>query len=181
MVLVRATTAADWRSLRDTRLAALRDAPDAFATTYAQDAAITEAEWRDRATRWHMFLAFIPEAGIPEAGIPEAGIPEPGEIQHAGAQAAGMAGCFAAEAGSVHLVAMFVRPQARGLGVGEALIDTVLGWARDHDATSVDLWVTETNTPARRLYERRGFTPDGRRQPLPSNPALTEIAMSRAP
>jgi GNAT superfamily N-acetyltransferase len=176
MVLVRATTAADWRSLRDTRLAALRDAPDAFAVTYAHDAAITEAEWRDRAARWHMFLAFVPEPSTPQLSERE-----PGAEKHAEAQAAGMAGCFAAEAGSVHLVAMFVRPQARGLGVGEALIDAVLGWARDHDATSVDLWVTETNTPARRLYERRGFTPNGRRQPLPSNPALTEIAMSRAP
>ena len=40
---------------------------------------------------------------------------------------------------------MFVRPQARGRGVGEALIDAVTGWARERDATSVHLWVTETN------------------------------------
>ncbi len=73
---------------------------------------------------------------------------------------------------------MFVRPTARGLGVGEALIDAVLGWARAHDAASVDLWVTEANKSARRLYERCGFTPTGARQPLPSNPALTEMAMS---
>jgi ribosomal protein S18 acetylase RimI-like enzyme len=47
----------------------------------------------------------------------------------------------------------------------------------DHDATSVQLWVTETNTDARRLYESCGFVLSGGRQPLPSNPLLSEVAM----
>ena len=42
---------------------------------------------------------------------------------------AGMAGDQAAP-GTVELISMFVRPQARGRGVGEALIDVVIGWAR---------------------------------------------------
>ena len=173
MVLVRATTAADWQALRDLRLTALRDAPDAFATSYAQDAAVTEAQWRDRAANSTMFLAFVRGPG---ASRP-ASAPRPGEEQEQ-EQPVGMAGCYPAGAGSVHLIAMFVRPSARGRGVSEALIDAVLGWARTHDAASVDLWVTEANKSARRLYERCGFTPTGARQPLPSNPALTEIAMS---
>jgi ribosomal protein S18 acetylase RimI-like enzyme len=41
------------------------------------------------------------------------------------------------------------------------------------------LWVAEANEPARRLYERYGFTPTGDRQPLPSNPAVPEIRMRR--
>jgi GNAT superfamily N-acetyltransferase len=165
LVLVRAATAADWQALRDIRLDSLREAPDAFAVSYAEDAAVTEAQWRDRAGgQWTMFLAFVPGLSVAHPGQE---------------QPAGMAGCFPAEAGSVHLVAMFVRPAARGRGVGEALIEAVLGWARDHGAASLDLWVTEANKPARRLYERCGFTPTGARQPLPSNPALTEIAMSR--
>jgi ribosomal protein S18 acetylase RimI-like enzyme len=44
----------------------------------------------------------------------------------------------------------------------------------------VHLWVTETNKAARRMYERSGFTPTGERQPLPSDPALMELAMARA-
>jgi ribosomal protein S18 acetylase RimI-like enzyme len=43
----------------------------------------------------------------------------------------------------------------------------------------VHLWVTETNPHARALYERLGFTPTGERQPLPSDPSIGEIAMSR--
>ena len=41
------------------------------------------------------------------------------------------------------------------------------------------LWVTETNAPARALYERCGFTLTGERQPLPSDPSIGEVAMSR--
>jgi ribosomal protein S18 acetylase RimI-like enzyme len=74
---------------------------------------------------------------------------------------------------------MWVRPPARGHGVGEALIAAVLDWAQARHARSVHLWVTETNKPALGLYERCGFKPTGERQPLPSNPALGELAMAR--
>ena len=71
------------------------------------------------------------------------------------------------------------RPQARGRGVGEAIIEAVAGWAIRQGAATVHLWVTETNKPARMLYERCGFTVTGERQPLPSSPALGEIGMQR--
>jgi GNAT superfamily N-acetyltransferase len=75
--------------------------------------------------------------------------------------------------------AAFVRPQARGRGVGEAVIEAVAGWAIQKGATAVHLWVTETNKRARMLYERCGFTATDERQPLPSDPALIEIGMLR--
>lgn len=46
MVSVRATGPGDWELVRDVRLAALRDAPDAFASTYQREAAYTEEQWR---------------------------------------------------------------------------------------------------------------------------------------
>ena len=90
-----------------------------------------------------------------------------------------MAGGYQEVPGTIELISMFVRPQARGRGVGEVLIDAVIGWARQQDATCVHLWVTETNKPARLLYERRGFSLTAERQPLPSNPALGEVGMTR--
>ncbi len=39
MVLVRETVPDDWRALRDIRLTALRDEPDAFGSTYAEQVA----------------------------------------------------------------------------------------------------------------------------------------------
>ena len=61
MVLVRATTTTDWQALREIRLQALRDAPDAFASTHAGEAAFGEGEWRRRASRDGSFIAFLPE------------------------------------------------------------------------------------------------------------------------
>jgi GNAT superfamily N-acetyltransferase len=156
MVLVRATTLADWQALRDIRLQGLRDAPDAFSSTYAGESAFADSVWHQRATRDGSFLAFIPEA-----------------------TPAGLAGGYLEAPETAELISMFIRPQARGRGVGEALIDAVAGWARDKNATSVHLWVTETNKHARRLYERCGFTATDERQPLPSNQDLAEIGMTR--
>jgi hypothetical protein len=38
-------------------------------------------------------------------------------------------------------------------------------------------WLTDTNRAARTLYERCGFKATGERQPLPSDPARSEIEM----
>ena len=164
MVLVRETVTAEWEAWRNIRLQALRDAPDAFASTYAEQVKLGEAHWRQRVAGGGLFLAWIPEVSAPEASAFEP---------------AGMVGGYQASPGTVELISMFVRPQARGRGVGEALIDAVTGWARERDATCVHLWVTETNKHARLLYERCGFSVTAERQPLPSNPALGEIGMAR--
>ena len=159
MALVRETALDDWPALREIRLAALQDAPDAFASTYAREETFDEAAWRARIARGGSFLAYVPEISASEP--------------------VGLAGGYETEPGTVGLISMWVRPRARGHGVGEALIAAVLDWAQARHARSVHLWVTEANKPARRLYERSGFSPTGERQPLPSNPALGEVAMAR--
>ena len=53
--LVRQLTPDDWRTLREIRLAALADAPDAFMTTYADAVGLDEQQWRVRTTRSDMF------------------------------------------------------------------------------------------------------------------------------
>jgi GNAT superfamily N-acetyltransferase len=159
MPLVRETATDDWPALREIRLAALQDAPDAFASAYASEETLDEAAWRARIARGGSFLAYVPEISASEP--------------------VGLAGGYEPEPGTVGLISMWVRPQARGHGVGEALIAAVLDWARARSARSVHLWVTEANKPARRLYVRCGFSPTGERQPLPSNLALGELAMTR--
>ena len=160
MVLVRETVMDDWQALRDIRLEALRDAPTAFGSTHEREAQRGEEHWRGRIARGGTFLAYLPEVSATEP--------------------AGLIGGFQEDPGVVELVSMYVRPRARGHGVGEALIATVIDWATARNAKSVHLWVTETNKPARLLYERCGFTLTAERQPLPSNPTLDEVAMSRS-
>ena len=157
MVVVREVTPDDWETLRDVRLAALREAPQAFGSSYAREAPFTEEQWRGRINdRSVTFLAYLPEN------------PEP----------AGLAGVYV-EDGVADVVSMWVRPSARRNGVGEALIGATTDWAKTRDHDSILLWVTESNTPARRLYDRCGFALTGERQPLPSDPALPEIRMRR--
>ncbi len=159
MVLVRETVTGDWQALRDIRLEALRDAPNAFGSTYEREVLRGEADWRGRIARGGTFLAYVPDVSS--------------------AEPAGLIGGYQENPDTVELVSMYVRPLARGRGVGEALVATVVNWARKRNAASVYLWVTETNTHARALYARCGFTPTGERQPLPSDPNIGEVAMSR--
>ena len=53
----------------------------------------------------------------------------------------------------VYLSDLFTLPQARGKGVGRALIDHVRDFARGRGYSSVRWLTAETNTPARALYD----------------------------
>jgi ribosomal protein S18 acetylase RimI-like enzyme len=174
MVLVRETVIDDWQALRDIRLEALRDAPSAFGSSYEREAAFGEPDWLRRIARGGNFLAFIPEVRASEVRASEV---RASEVR--ASEPAGLIGGYPETADIVELVSMYVRPKARGRGVGEALVAAVFAWAQARDAKTVHLWVTESNDPARALYERCGFSPTGERQPLPSDPSLDEIAMAR--
>ena len=158
MIEIREVGADAWQAMRDVRLAALQDAPQAFASTYEREAVFTEADWQRRIVGGGGFLAYAPEFGTAPAGI---------------------AGGFEIASGTIELVSMWVSPQARGHGIGRALVQAVVGWAQARDATRVHLWVTENNGHARLLYERCGFQATAERQPLPSDPEVTEIGMAR--
>jgi GNAT superfamily N-acetyltransferase len=109
MVLVRETVDGDWQALRDIRLEGLREAPAAFGSRYETEALRGEEHWRQRIARGGTFLAYVPEVSASEP--------------------AGLIGGYQLDPGTVELVSMYVRPRARGRGVGEALVATVIDWA----------------------------------------------------
>jgi molybdopterin-guanine dinucleotide biosynthesis protein A len=57
----------------------------------------------------------------------------------------------------VELKRMYLRPELRGQGVGRRLLDTALGWAREHRIRTIRLDTTERMEAARHLYEAHGF------------------------
>jgi ribosomal protein S18 acetylase RimI-like enzyme len=59
--------------------------------------------------------------------------------------------------GQLLMDGLFVDQNARGAGVGSALIDAVVREARERGLTEVRLDVVDTNPRARALYERYGF------------------------
>ncbi|MEO6772912.1 MAG: GNAT family N-acetyltransferase [Kofleriaceae bacterium] len=64
----------------------------------------------------------------------------------------------------VATLGMSVRADARGQGVGTALLAAALHWAAAQGFTRVELYVYARNAPAIALYEKHGFVLEGRRK-----------------
>jgi ribosomal protein S18 acetylase RimI-like enzyme len=150
-------TGEDWEQVRDVRLRALADAPFAYGSSLKEEQDRPESFWRARLES-DSAATFLALDGNETVGLVRTVVAPD-------------------DAANAELVSMWVAPQARGQGVGRQLVAAVIEWVRQHHAASVCLWVTETNTLARRLYESVGFVRSGERQPLPSNPSLSEVAM----
>jgi len=146
--------------LRELRLQAIRNAPEAFFFPLDTEANLTAADWERWAGAEDRVMFVAVEYG----------------------RWLGMAGCALRPDGSGTLDAtgMWVTPAARGRRLGELLIDEIVEWGRHRGATVMEFAVTESNTFAIGLYRRLGFTPTGRRRRLASNPQLAGIFMARA-
>lgn len=147
----------DWREHRGIRLEMLRDAPDAFWFTYAEEAVFDEATWRER-----IEAAWIVHARDAEGIVGSAGLGHHWEPDRA-TQAT--------------LFGMYVVLRARGRGVGEALVRAVLAEASRRGETSVLLEVGDPNRHAIALYERCGFVLTGASDPHRRNPGVRELEM----
>ena len=141
--------------MRTVRLAALADSPTAFGSTLEREQKYDEARWRDWTRNVATFLACCNGLLVGIAG----GLPGSNTDERT-------------------VVAMWVQPDHRRIGVASALLDTLRRWARDDGATRLTLWVTRSNDPAATLYGRAGYTPTGDSKPLPSNPSLVEDKLS---
>jgi [ribosomal protein S18]-alanine N-acetyltransferase len=71
-----------------------------------------------------------------------------------------------------------VADDARGMGLGAALLDSVLLEARARRSTAIYLEVRESNSVARRLYGSRGFHTVGRRKGYYRRPAEDALVLS---
>ena len=134
------------------RLAALKEAPYAFGSKFEAEVGAGEESWRRRIGDWSRYVA---EVDGKVAGVVGVGF---GELR-----------------GSAVLTSLWVDPRYRGRGVGAALIEAVVAWARDRHLSQVLLWVTEGNDHAETLYMRNGFTRTGGRIDEP----LREFEMSK--
>ena len=154
MIVVRELSGDNWAEWRELRLAALREAPEAFSSKLAdwQGEADAEQRWRDR-LRTVSFNVLADLDGIP-AGMVSGHLTEGGD--------------------KAELLSMWVSPSARGQGVGDALVKTVVRWSEGRGAEELALRVAAGNEHAMALYERHGFV----ERPL-SEPSECEHEMVR--
>ena len=73
---------------------------------------------------------------------------------------------------------MYVRPGCRRAGIGVALLAALTAYARERGLRALRLETGIAQAEALALYERAGFADTGRRDVLPSNPALQTIQMA---
>jgi len=150
----------NWQLYREVRLDALRGAPRAYWTTHAEAAARPDREWlqlvTQPASRSRTWMALQGQGAVGSVGVFR--LPDQPEDE-----------CI--------LVGLWVDRRARGLGVGEQLVGTVLAAARERGCRRVLLEVAHENEPAAALYRRMGFLPTGRTGAMPHDPSITEFEM----
>lgn len=66
-----------------------------------------------------------------------------------------------------HLSVLAVAGEAEGKGVGSALLDRSVAWAKEQQSDRLTLSALVTNSRARALYERKGFAGEYVRYVLP--------------
>lgn len=159
--VVRLVREDEWEGYRDVRLKALESDPLAFGSTLERERAFAPEMWKERISRGLSTGASATWVAVNSAG-----------------RFVGMT-VAAAVQGGIHLFAMWVDPDVRGVGIGGQLLDTALTWIRQtHPGRVVLLEVNPRQVAAVRLYESRGFRYTGSSSPLGHTPGERVVEMA---
>jgi ribosomal protein S18 acetylase RimI-like enzyme len=147
-----------WTWLRDIRLTALKDSPEAFLSNYERELAYIESDWlaEFRRGEWTVCLRHAEPIGLIGA-TSELGTPP----------------------NKRYLEYMWVSPLYRRDGVAADMLENVLERLASSGVDTIMLWTLDGNEPARRFYEKCGFTSTGTRQKLAEDPERCEELMRR--
>lgn len=135
--VIRRLEAADAAAYREIRLEGLERHPEAFGSTYETEAGLSLDDFARRVEEVPTFAAERDGRLLGLAGL---ALEKTVKRRHRGT-----------------LVRMYVRPEARGTGAADALVEAVLDHARAEGLDAVLLAVITEAEAARRLYERHGF------------------------
>lgn len=131
----------DWQQYRDLRLRALKEEPQAYGSTYEDNAKRPDEFWRERIedtlnknTQWLVFA-------------------------RSGGTLVGMAGAFAEkEPDNAQVVAVYVVPEARGKGISKLLMQELLTRIKTNEKVKkITVDVNPQQVAAFNLYKNSGF------------------------
>ena len=147
----------DWATYRGLRLRSLRESPDAYGSTYSDEAGFSAEVWQQRLAGATTFLAVLDDEGRTLIGTVTG---------------------LTTEGDDLPVVAMYVVPDRRGSGCANLLLDAVADLGRRQEARRLVLCVTDLDGRAARCYRRYGFVPTGNRHPMDRDPDLVEIELA---
>ncbi len=141
---IRTLNPEDAAEYREVRLRALRDHPEAFATSYEEERQRSLEEVTARLVPGPEQVTLGAFDGDRLLGIATLIRPAKAKLRH-----------------RATLAAMYVIPEAREQKLGRALLERVFAIADEWDVSDVALAVTVGNHAARNLYASAGFVPYG--------------------
>jgi ribosomal protein S18 acetylase RimI-like enzyme len=131
----------DWRVVRDTRLAALRDTPQAFLPKRPPEPTWTEDQWRHSCATSQWAVAQVDGSVVGLAQLTQGGI-------------------------GPHLESVWTHPDYRRHGIASELVRRLVELERAQGSWTVFVWVIAPNPAAFKLYESLGFEPTHERHLL---------------
>ena len=140
-VIARQIQKHEWELMKKVRLAALQDAPQAFATSFTSAQSMPDTLWQQRAIegaqgeKSFCTLAFDEKQPI-AMGI---GLPDETNPHYS------------------HLVAMWVSPNYRGTSAAHLILEEIFKWAKKRGAKYLFAGVKENNQRAQNFYHKMGF------------------------
>lgn len=126
----------DWPSFKALRLEALLMHPEAFGSSYEEEAILSGDAFEKNFNKSNIFGAFQEKQLVGCAGF---FIHNPSKMTHRGV-----------------VFSMYIKPEYRSLGIGDALLKAVIAHAKKV-VMQLHLTVVTTNQSALRLYEKNGF------------------------
>lgn len=131
--------APDWRALR---LEGIRENPSVFIVTAQEAAAVPMTEDIQRLSHGDRVMAFVRKTPVGIIGFNR------NDVARASHRA--------------EIGPLYVAPDARGRGVADQLMTTLMAAARAAGIWQLELFVNVENVPAIALYKRHGFAEAGR-------------------
>lgn len=143
---VRVLTPDEWQEYREVRLRALRESPEAFVASAAEEEAFEDDRWKQRMERSRRILALDEENQV--VGVVSIGTGHRTNIPGAG-----------------ELFGLWVAPARRGSGVARRLLEKAAKVGREVGLRQMVYWVGTDNGRAVAFASSFGFRPtDDRRE-----------------
>lgn len=142
-IVIRVLLVADWKTYKSLRLSALKDSPQAFASTFEREVKLHDYEWAEKLDKEQRNVTAIPL--VAEINGTPMGLAW-GVVHERDAMAA-------------YVYQMWVNPVGRKNGLGRELLKAIVSWAQKLQLSYIKLAVTPTNAEAVSLYSSFGFMP----------------------